>query len=124
MVQFDSTLLQLCGGIEIIPAKVKSSIAVVADEFGLVVQPGSVTVDNFSNSEEGEHLKKNILSVLSLKEGGEGLQAIRDAFSSGESDSGGSGQVSSDSQHANTSVLDFVFSEQVELFLASVCDQA
>ncbi len=124
LVQFDSALLQLGGLVEVLPAKVEGSIAVVTNKFGLVVQPRSITVDNFSNGEEGEHLKKNILSVLGFEEGREGLQTIRDALSSRESESGGRGQVSSNCQHGNTSVFDFVFSEQVKLFLAAICDES
>ncbi len=123
VVQFNSALLQLGGLIKVVPSKVEGAIAVVTDEFRLVIKPFCVTVDNFGHGEEGQHLQENVLSILGLQKSRERFETVRDAFGAREANSGSMGQVSGDGQHANTSVLDFVFSEQVELFLASISDQ-
>ena len=120
VVEFDRSLLDLGGIVEFVPSKVEGSVAVVTDEFGLVVEPGGIAVDNGGNGEEGEHLKKDVLSVLGGKEVVEGLESGRNITGSRESDSGGGRQVSDNGKHGNTSVGEFVLSEEVELFLVAI----
>jgi hypothetical protein len=123
VVQLNGALLQLGGSIKVVPSKVEGSVTVVTNKFSLGISPVGITIDDFGNGEESKHLQKDILSVLGLQKSREGLESIRNAFGSRESDSSGGGQVSGNSQHGNTSVLDLVLSKQVELFLASIGNQ-
>jgi hypothetical protein len=120
VVDLDRSLLDLGGIVQFVPSKVEGAVAVVTNVFGLVVEPVGIAVDNGGNGHEGEHLQQNVLSVLGGKEVVEGLESGRDVTGSGESDSGGGGQVSGNGEHGNTSVGDLVLSEKVELFLRAV----
>ena len=124
IVQFNSSLLNFGGVIEIVPSKVKGTVTEVTDVFGFVVEPFGITVDNSGNGEKGKHLQKDVLAILGGKKVIECLQTGRDISSTGESDSGGGDQVSGDGKHGNTSVGDFVFSEKVEFFLRTVFDES
>jgi hypothetical protein len=123
VVQFDGTLFQLGGIIKLVPAKVKGTVTVVTDEFGFVVQPGSITVDNFGNSEESKHLDKDILAISGVQKCLPRGHTVRDTFGTREADSSSGGQVSDNSQHRNTSVLDLAFAKSIELFLVSIGDK-
>jgi len=120
VVDLDRSLLELGFGIELVPSKVEGAVPVVTDVFGLVVEPVGIAVDNGGHGHKGEHLQQDVLSVLGGKEVVEGLESGGDVSGSGESDSGGGGQVSDHGEHGNTSVGEFVLSEKVELFLRAV----
>jgi hypothetical protein len=113
LVQFEGTLSELGGIIELVPSKVQSAISVVTGEFG---QSKGITVDHFGDGKEEEHLHEDNLSVFVVGNGREGLEAIGEGITSGETDSGSGDEVSSDSKHGNTSVLDFDLTVEIELF--------
>ena len=115
------SLLHLSFGRKLVPSKVQGSVAVISGEFSLnSLQPEGFAIDNFGNGEESKHLVKNELSVLGSKKSIPGLKTIGNVSSSRESNSSGSDKVTNDGKHGDASVLEFVFSECVELFLVSI----
>jgi len=124
VVEFDRSLLDLGLFVELVPSEVEGTVAVVTDEFGFVVEPFGVTVDNGGDGEEGKHLEEDVLSVLGGQEVVEGLESGRDISGTGESNSGGGDEVSGDGKHGNTSVGDFVLPEKVEFLLGTVLDES
>mmetsp|Transcript_28212 Transcript_28212/g.68670 ORF Transcript_28212/g.68670 Transcript_28212/m.68670 type:complete len:251 (-) Transcript_28212:42-794(-) len=123
LVQFDGALLQLGGFIQLVPSEVKGTVTVVADKFGFVIEPWGITVDNFGNSKEGKHLQKDVLAITTVQKCLPSSHTIRDVLGSWETDSGGSGQVTNNSKHGNTSVLEFTLAKGIELFLVSVFNE-
>ena len=124
VVEFDGSLAELGGFIERIPSKVQSTVTVVTNEFGFVVQPVGITVDNFGNSEESSHLVENIHTITGFHEGRECLQTIRNVLCAREADSSSSDQVSNNSKHGDASVLQFTFTKSIELGLVAIRDES
>jgi hypothetical protein len=106
--------------IEAVPAKVQSSVAEVTNEFssGDVLHDGKFQETNEKKDLEGTGNRdgeRGIPSVSKVRELGAIIGNV-----SGKVDSGGVDEVSDNSQHADTSVLDLNVSETVELFLVTI----
>lgn len=68
--------------IKLVPTKVQGTVAVVAREFGFVVQPAGVSVHNLGHKEKGSHLAEDIHTILGFVQGGERLETIGNTFGS------------------------------------------
>ena len=124
IIEFDVTLLQFSSGIKVVPSKVKSSVTEITGKLGgFLVQPVSITVDNLGNGEEGEHLKKHVLSIPGIHECLPRCQTIGDVFGTREADSSGGCQVSDDGQHGYSSMLDLTFTKKVESLYVPIRDK-
>ena len=126
IVQFNGTLGKLGLFIEGVPSEVKSSITEVTNE--LVSSSFNVLHDEeFKEANEGKNLKgsgdrdgeRGIPSVSKIRELGSGVVDV-----SRKVDTSGVDQVSNNTKHTDTSVLDLDVSEAVELFLITVSDHA
>jgi hypothetical protein len=124
LVELDGTLLELGLLIKGVPAEVKGVIAEVTREFS----SSDVLHDKqFKEANEGKDLKSTgnrdveggIPSVSKIGELGSRVVNV-----SWKVDSGSIGQVSDNSQHADTSVLDLNITETVKLFLVSISNKA
>ena len=124
LVQLNGTLLKLGLFIEAVPAEVKGSVAEVTWEFS----SGDVLHDGqFKEANEGEDLKGSSNWNLggSLPAGGDVRElGSRHVNVSWKADSGSGGQVSDNTKHADTSVLDLDVTKTVELFLVTILNKA
>mmetsp|Transcript_18419 Transcript_18419/g.23698 ORF Transcript_18419/g.23698 Transcript_18419/m.23698 type:complete len:224 (-) Transcript_18419:41-712(-) len=120
LVQFNLSLSKLGTFVELVPAKVKSTVTVVTDEFSF---SESITVDHFCYSEKGKHLHQNSLAVTGGVKSGECSQTIRNALSTRETDAIGCDQVTNNGQHTDTSVFELNGTKTIESFLVSIGDK-
>ncbi len=125
IVQFNGTLLELGLFIKVIPAKVNVSVAEVTDE--LVSSSGDITHEGtLEDSNEGDDLDKSGSGDgVGSEKGGdtvgeriEGVSGVVDR--SWEVDSSTSHNLSKESKHTDTSMLDFNITEAVEALLGAV----
>jgi hypothetical protein len=126
VVELDATLSQLGRRIEFVPAKVNEAVTEVANEFVSSSWHG-LHEANF----HGENEEKDLGNTGS-RDGAQRSEAIRDVgkFQSGvvnvsrETDAVLRREVSNNSNHGDTAVLDLNVSETVEPFLVTVGNQA
>ena len=90
----------------------QSTVSKVTREFS---KTESITVDHFHGRNGKEHLNQNHVGNSTP-----GSKSRGNVLGTRESDSGVSDEVSDNTQHGNTSVLELHISEAVELFLVSV----
>mmetsp|Transcript_16488 Transcript_16488/g.35926 ORF Transcript_16488/g.35926 Transcript_16488/m.35926 type:complete len:266 (-) Transcript_16488:25-822(-) len=124
VVQFNGSLATLPVIGLLVPSEVKGSVTEVTLELGFAL---GITVTNsprglelilvggFHHSPGGDQLCPN--HTGEVVKGGE---STRDVFGSRESDSSSGGQVTNNSKHGNTSVLELDPSKAVELFLVGI----
>jgi hypothetical protein len=124
LVQLNGTLGKLGLLVERVPSKVEGVVAEVTNE----LSSGDVFHDGkLQGTNEKEDLKgsgngdggRGIPSVTKIRELG---SVVRDI--SGKVDTGGVDQVSDNTKHTDTSVLDLDISETVELLLVTIGDKA
>ena len=125
VVELDGTLLKLGLFIEGVPAEVDGIITEVTNEFAVA---GQVTHDRgLEDSNKEEELDKSTSgdgreggkSVGDVSEGG-----TREVDVSRKTDTGLSNEVSDNSKHGDTSVLELHKSEAVELLLVTIGDKS
>ena len=106
--------------IEAVPSKVEEVVTEVTNEFssGDVLHDGKLQETNEKGNLKGTGNRDGERGIPSVSEVGELGSVIGDV--SGKVDSGGVDEVSDNSQHADTSVLDLDVSEAVELFLITI----
>ena len=126
LVQFNGTLLQLGLSREGVPAEVKGTIAEVTDVF--VSSSWDVFHDSeFQETNEGQNLEgtsnrdgeRRIPAVSKIGELGSRVVNV-----TGQVDSGSIDEVSNNSKHADTSMLDLNISEAVELLLVAISNNS
>ena len=125
LVQFDGALLELGFFIKCIPAKVDGTVAEIGAEFGLAGQVG-----HDASLEETNEKKE--LNESAGGDGFEGSKSVGDGCEGGsrevnvsrKTNSGLLDEVSDNTEHANTSVLDLNESEAVKLRLVTISDKA
>ena len=123
VVELDSTLLQLGLLIEVVPSEVKGSVSEISREFTL---SGDILHDEqFKESNEGDDLVNSSSGDTIGTDGGPSVRVGVEAVSglidgSRKVESGTGDDVSEESQHTNTSVLDLNVSKTIESVLVSV----
>mmetsp|Transcript_33074 Transcript_33074/g.80023 ORF Transcript_33074/g.80023 Transcript_33074/m.80023 type:complete len:224 (+) Transcript_33074:502-1173(+) len=110
IVQFDGALLLLPVIALLIPTEIKESITEVSRELSLACL---VSVGNFHEDPSGDHLSEN-----AFRERAPGCKTIRHILHSRETHSSLCGKVSYNTEHANTSVLDFECTKTFEFITA------
>jgi hypothetical protein len=110
--------------IEAVPSEVEEIVTEVTDEFssGNVLHDGKFQETNEEGDLEGTGNRDGERGIPSVSEVRE-LSSVHGNVS-GKVDSGGVDEVSDNSQHADTSVLDLDVSETVELFLVTISNKA
>mmetsp|Transcript_14971 Transcript_14971/g.32273 ORF Transcript_14971/g.32273 Transcript_14971/m.32273 type:complete len:227 (+) Transcript_14971:111-791(+) len=108
IVQLNTTLLQLPRIALLIPSKIKESITEITLELGLASR--LISVGNFHKDEGGNELSGDF-----LRQGAPRGPTGGNILESGETNSGVRGEVSHDSEHGDTAVLQFESAETVEL---------
>jgi hypothetical protein len=123
LVELGGTLLHLGLGVEGVSAKVKGSVTQVTDEFS---NSDILRDSKLEKTNEGDDLEMIGRRVSSMAANPLGYQRrkfrcsqclLEDGFRSRR-------QVSGNSKHADTSVLDLDETETVELFLVTISDKA
>ena len=123
LVQFNGTLLELGGFIKGVPAVVDGTVTEVTNEFGISLD---VTHDHFQKED-----KANDLAPAFLGDSGQGTKSAGDIGKgcagvvnvTGQTDSGGSDQVTNNGQHGDAAVLEFDFPKTFETGGASIVQQ-
>ena len=124
LVQFDGTLGKLGFLIEGVPAEVNEAVAEVTNEFSAsdVLHDGKLQESNEKKDLKGTGHRDSeggIPSVSKVRELGSGVVNV-----SGKVDSSGVDQVSNNTKHADTAVLDLNISKTVELLLVTISNKA
>ena len=125
LVELDSTLLELGGGIKGIPAVVDGAVTEVTNVLG---SAGKVLHDaSLQKTDEKKKLAKS-----TSRNGLEGGKTVGDGSErsstqvnvSRKTDTGLLDEVTDNGKHGDTSVLELSEAEAVELLLVTVCDKA
>ena len=125
LVELDGTLLKLGFFIKSVPAEVKGTVAEVTGEFGFssnVLHDGQFQETNEGKNLEGTGNRDGEGSIPARSEVRE-LGSVVGDFT-GEVDTGLVDQVSNNTKHADTSVLDFNVTKAIELFLVAIGNKA
>lgn len=124
LVQFDGTFVKLSLFVEGVPAEVKEIVAEVTNEFSSsdVLHDGKLQESNEKEDLEGTRngdVKRGIPAVSKVRELGSVIGDL-----SRKVDTGSIDQVTNNTEHTDTSVLDFNVSEAVELLLVSIGNES